>query len=520
MPEPKYSYKADSEIQDLLVDCYRSTSLLARTFFPERFYAPFSGLHDQIFELIDSNAPKIAIAAPRGLGKSSIVGLAYSAKKILYRDSHFLPYISNSATSAEQQTENLKSELKSNLVIKKLFGDIQTKSVDLGDQFSKRSWVARLSENEHGTLILPRGSGQQIRGQLYINYRPDYIIVDDFEDSNDVLNEELRLKQRTWFYADLLKCVSRIKKDWQIVYIDTLKHEDALLQRLLDSPDWVSVRLELCDDDFSSNAPEFISTEDIKKEAEEHRNEGMMDVFYREYRNLPVSKEDATFRSEDFKYYVEGPDEIILRESKGEGVSVPTEKISTREFLNVVIVDPAKTVKVQSADSAIVCWGVGRSTHKLLFRDCVSGKMYPNDIYREAFDMVRRWKAFYLAVEVTSLHQFISQPIQNQMKVEGVFAQYVELSAVGKKEERVKHLSPYYRQGYIYHNPAVSTKLENQLQTFPRSKLWDVMDAAAYIVKLLDELSIYFDPGDFDIEMPEDYSDLTDDKVLDDWKVI
>ena len=108
--------------------------------------------------------------------------------------------------------------------------------------------------------------------------------------------------------------------------------------------------------------------------------------------------------------------------------------------------------------------------------------------------MVFRLKAMVLAVEVTSLHQFISQPFENEMRVQNVFAQFHELKAVASKEERIGCLAPYYRQGYVYHNKVCCTKLESQLVGFPRSKLWDIMDATAYIVKLLDDLAIYFDP--------------------------
>ena len=39
------------------------------------------------------------------------------------------------------------------------------------------------------------------------------------------------------------------------------------------------------------------------------------------------------------------------------------------------------------------------------------------------------------------------------------------------------------------------------------------MDAASYITKIMDEHSIFFDP-EGDMEMPEDYDELNDDKAL------
>ncbi len=72
-----------------------------------------------------------------------------------------------------------------------------------------------------------------------------------------------------------------------------------------------------------------------------------------------------------------------------------------------------------------------------------------------------------LGVEVTSLEQFIVQPFKNEMLQKGVHPHFLELKAVGKKEERVATLAPHYRHGYVYHNRAVCGKFETQLMGFP-----------------------------------------------------
>jgi len=231
--------KNQDDIQDLLVRCCKSTKLFAEVFFEERFHIKFSALHDRIFELIDSGAPRIAIAAPRGFGKTSIVGLALAARKILFNETKLLMHVSMSFDAACQQTENLKHELLSNKLVKALFPAIKARSAEgIDESFSKKAWVTS------GTLVYPRGSGQQVRGILYHNARPDMIIIDDLEDPETMQNDDLRRKRKEWFHADLMKTTSRVDKNWQIVYIDTLKHEDSLLEELLESDKWDSLRLE------------------------------------------------------------------------------------------------------------------------------------------------------------------------------------------------------------------------------------------------------------------------------------
>jgi len=259
----------------------------------------------------------------------------------------------------------------------------------------------------------------------------------------------------------------------------------------------------MCDDNYKSNCPEFMSDEDVMKEVRYHRANAMMDVFYREFRNIPVSKEDATFKEEYFKQYHEASEEFQKALSNIE---------------SVVIVDPAKTVKLHSAESAVVGWGIDRASARMYVRDVVSKKITPDELYDEMFLMAARLSAKVVGVEVTSLNEFIVQPIKNEMSKRGQFFELIELKARGKKEQRIASLVPYYRQGYIYHNEACCGGLEAQLLGFPRSKMWDIMDAAAYIIEMLELGDRYFDPPE--MGDPEDeFKELEYDEPLQNWRM-
>lgn len=472
------------ELKQIMAECYKHTQVAAKVLFPERFYNPFSSLHKLIFDLIDDpTKQKIAIAAPRGFGKTTINTIVHPAKKILFQEKKFIMPVSATATHAIAQGENLKRELLANPQIAKLFGPMKS------EVFAKDCWIT-----SNGVMVLPRGAGQQVRGMLYGASRPDLIIVDDLEEADAVMSEEQRRKLKDWFFADLCNCVDRSSKDWKIVVIGTVLHEDALLVNLLDDPDWHSVRLEICDDELKSNWPDFISDEEVRDLYEGFKRRGQLDVFYREYRNIPMSKESASFKYEYFKYYDEAD-------------------LDQRTLINVVIVDPAKTVQLNNADSAIVCWGIDRTSKKMYFRDCVAGKFYPSELYDHMFEMVQRHNAMVMAVEVTSLNEFIVQPIKNEMRKRSSFPLFLPLNARGKKEERVAWLAPFYEQGYVYHNKAKATKLEQQLLSFPRSKLWDVMDAAAYIVEVMEKEAIYFDPMDLPPDVSE-FDELDNERAM------
>jgi len=501
--------KNNPEVQEILMQSSLSSRVFAKALFPDEVDSPFSTLHDEIFRVMDGGGKKKAIAAPRGLGKTTLAKLRV-CKAILFREVHFIIYLSNSSTSAEMQTENIKRMLLSNIIVKNLFGSIKVgkEGVGVDDTFSKKAWTA------FGEIfILPRGAGQQVRGLNWMGHRPGLIVIDDLENSEEVKSEDQREKLELWFHSDLLKTESKYGEPAEFLYIDTIKHEASLLQKLIDSSDWDSILLSICDKEFNTYDENYMTTEEIKKDYELHRQKGLTDTFFMEYMNIPISLEDAVFKPSYFKYFEEEGDRLKVVD--GDKVTF----ISKKELMVFVIVDPAKTVKLQSAESAVVTVGVHRQNHKIFVLDIFSGKVMPDQLYNEMFDAVVTNRAFVLAVEVTSLHSFISQPIESEMRVRGVFPIYHELLAKGKKEERVASLSPLYRLGYIYHNKNNCTVLENQLQWFPKSKLWDVMDAFAYVTKLMEDLVVYFDP-EGDIEEPEDYDELEDEALLeDDWRV-
>lgn len=489
--------RGDSEFEDILVDCYRSTKLYASIFHSERCYRPFDKLHDQIFEIIDDDSiPLASIAAPRGLGKTSIASIITPAKKILYNDAHYIVPVSCTYTLAELQSENLKRDLLSNEMILKVFQPVKSKS------FSKEQWIAN---NANKTCVMPRGAEQQIRGILYGIHRPGLILVDDLEDPEHMDSDTQRKKKKAWFFSDLFNAIDRGRHDWRIIVLGTVLHEDSLLVDLEEDPDWVSITLSICDEELNSLAPNFMSTEEVKKLHAGFKRKDMLGTFYREYRNMPVPLETAKFKQEYFKYY--GP----VEEKDTDYVITEEELNSGNDIVSAVLIDPAKTVKEESAECAIVGIGVNTFNRALFIRDIVRGQFYPDELYLETFLMATRLHAQVIGVEVTGLEEFIMYPLRNAMLMGGYNFTLVELRARGGLEgrgsgkiARVAAMSPLYREGLVYHNKTACIPLEGQLLSFPKSKRWDVMDATAYIVELLEKGEMYFNIDDSDYEDPDE----------------
>lgn len=483
------------ELKEIAAQCYVSTKVCAKVLFPERFTRPFSPLHDEIFSVLDNDSIQLAaIEAPRGWGKTSCVNLAFPARKILFQDTHFIVPISCTATQAVMQGENLKRELLSNREVKMLFGNMKS------DSFAKDMWIT-----SSGVAVMPRGSGQQVRGILHGNYRPGIIIADDLEDSESVRSDEQRAKLKEWFFSDVMNSIDRGRDDWRIIVIGTLLHEDSLLANLMDDPNWHHVKIALCNENFESNWPEFMSNKEVLRLADSFRIQGLIDTFYREYMGLMTAGENKDFSSEMFKYYEEDNKEFLEEKRKLE---------------NIVIFDPAKTTKKTSADTAIVGVGVNHQIPRIYVRDVVAGKLHPHQVYDEVISMCDRIGARVIGVEVTSLNEFITYPLKTELIRRGKHYEIVELKARNEKEERIRAMRPFYRMGFVYHNRHVCHQLEAQLVSFPHSKNKDVMDALAYIVEMLEIGERYFVPKEEDaFEIETEYNELDNEPAMSEWRL-
>jgi hypothetical protein len=481
----------DGSIEDIMAVCYKDLGFFSRLIFPDQFTRPFSYQHEALFEALDDRSLKqLLVIAFRGIGKTTIIQLAFAAREILFRDSKFLVNLSCSNTLAVMQSEGLKARLMTNKAITNFWGNI--KSENRENPFSKDFWVT-----DSGMIVLPRGAGQQVLGLNYMSTRPDLLLTDDLENPNELKTEESQQALNRWFFNDYINIVDRGYKKWRHIVMGTIHGSWSILIKLKESKDWDCVELKLCDDKCHSLWPSYMPDNEVKELKESFRDKGELGAFYRQYMNTLIPGEDADFIEDYFKYY--DPSEIDLNKFKNAE--------------SVILVDPAKTTNISSAESAIVGVGVGTRENKFWVRDVIARKMHPEELYNEALDMATRLHARVIGVEVTSLEDFIKHPFLDAMHQRGLYFEFVWLKAVGKKEQRIRELKSYYRQGLVFHNKAATGALEEQLLSFPLSRRFDIMDALAYLPVLLEEgeryFSFYGTETEKDIEA--EFADLEDD---------
>jgi len=489
------------EGKETLRNCYRSTAVHAKTFFPERFRLPFSPLiHNKICDALDDpSITRLVLAAPRGTGKTSLM-TAFQSKMIMFQMCHYIIALGSSQETIMEQTENLKRELRENERIIGMFGEIDSK-----DDFAKQRWIARNKQSGIDTMVMPRGATQTIRGRLYKNWRPDLIICDDI-DSEDISDEQRR-KIKYWFYNTVCNLIELGDKKARIIVVGSITDDGSLVSELLRDEEWYGIKSAIGRNDekgnLISNWPERISDEALRQRKEYEKKRGNLDGFYREMMSEPISSEDAIFMQDYFQDYKETEARL------GQKGSVQ----------NVILLDPARTSKQHSADSAIVGVGVDLDSGDIYVRDITAGQFYPDVMYGHTLDMAERLGTLHIGIETCGLHDFITQPFLQFCAQRGRRINLIELPPRGDKDRRISALASFYRQRRVYHNASVCGMLEEQLLRHPASEKKDVADAFAYIVPMMEKgqlLCTKYD--DSDVGLTEFYAkQAEEDKKMGAW---
>jgi len=204
-----------------------SPANFAQTYLPHHFNRPMSRMHRELFaDLHHGSAQRpqrLAIAAPRGHAKTTVVSLAYALWCAVYGREMLILMISATKDQAAGLLKNIKHELQTNT---RLLQDFPQVCYPPGARPAPKPWRDNQIVLRNGVAIRALGAGQGIRGMKHGRHRPSLIIVDDLEDQEQVASAEQREKLRDWFEKTLLKAGDPLTN---VIFVGTILHYDSLL---------------------------------------------------------------------------------------------------------------------------------------------------------------------------------------------------------------------------------------------------------------------------------------------------
>jgi len=226
-----------------------SPQAFAEVYMKNNCSSPYSPMHLEIFDkllgITKHRKARLAIAAPRGHAKSTIVSLVYVLWCILYLKERLILIASNTQEQAVALLKDIKHQLKNNPLIVSDFPEICRGQ-------KPKTWRDNKIQLPNGAMISVYGANQNPRGIKHDKDRPGLIIADDLENQELAESEEQRDKLQSWFSSTLLNTGH---PDTNVVVIGTILHQDSLLANLVDNirkPGWDGIKYKAVKQ-FSTN---------------------------------------------------------------------------------------------------------------------------------------------------------------------------------------------------------------------------------------------------------------------------
>jgi predicted phage terminase large subunit-like protein len=337
-----------------------------------------------------------------------------------------------------------------------------------------------------------KGSEQKVRGLKWRNKRPDLIVCDDLENDEIVMNKDRREKFRGWFHKALLPCRA---KGGKIVVVGTVLHMDSQLERLLNDPDWYTVRYAAHNEDFSAILwPERYTQEDFEVIRNGYIRMGMPEGYSQEYLNYPIDESTAYFRREDFKYYNK-------------------EELDYSRLTFYSAVDFAISQKEKSDYTVILTVGID-SSNRMYVVDVERGRWDAKEIIDNMLETQRTWEPVIMTVEEGHIRKALGPFLKEEMLRSGTIINLLEMVPSKDKETRARSIQARLKQGTVYFNGKAHwyADLEQEMIRFPKDVHDDQVDALAWIGLTLSQMSV----GRTKEEYEEDrYNETFEDELSD-----
>ena len=326
-PEQKTELQRLAKIEAIEI-CAKEGDILTwgKILFPEKFNLPFcKELHEYFISIKDE--PFTATLAPRGYAKTVIrcflipMFIALNFPK-MYR---FYLNIQKTGTKAVEVNMAIRLEFEINELLREVYGD----------QMSDR-WTERRFTIANGVTFGALGTGDSIRGIQVKNNRPDYIVIDDLYDDDDLHSMFNIEKINSWFWSSVYKAVP--KSGNKCIHIQgTAINKFDLLHQLENKSSWVFRKFQAILDDVSKTVlwPEAETYEKLMQDKE---NMGSV-IFERELMNNCRDSETQIIKDHWIKYHDDIPsDEKVVLKIAGNDPSIGAKENSDYTALATIFV--------------------------------------------------------------------------------------------------------------------------------------------------------------------------------------
>ena len=478
------------------------------TYFPHYTRAPGASV---LHTWLDAELPavmdrpedqRLAVAAPRGEAKSTIVALAFVLWVILTGRKRYVVLLADAMDQSVILLEAIKAELEVNPRLALDFA---------GACGPGRVWNAGVIVTANNAKIEAFGAGKRIRGRRHGPYRPDLAIGDDLENDENVKSPEQRDKLMGWLTKSVLS-LGGVGSKLDVIIIGTILHYDSVLSRLLNNPLWRGEkfrsilnwpdRLDLWDRWEEILLTQGVSSDDAQAAAQLYYQQHQAEMeagavvswpearplyalmlkrardghaaFDSEQQNDPLSSDDAPFSGS-----------IIFWVSR------------LAEWLYFAAADPSLGKHGQGRDpSALLVGGYNRATGCLDVVEASIRRRLPDRIIEDIIALQAEYNCLAWVVEAVQFQAFLLSELLKRGAARGIHVPARAVIPSTDKALRIESLQPYMAAGLIRLHPSQHTLIE-QLRHWPMADHDDGPDALHMLWELTTKGFITLQEGDF-----------------------
>jgi len=485
--------------------CRQSILDFAKLYFPQYMTNQSSSFHDEICGLLmdisqQRNDGRIAVAAPRGHAKSTLVSFFYVMWSICYEKEKFILILSATSRQAQTLLSDITKALETNSKLLDDFSEVFAEKENV-----KSKWTQDEIITKNGIKVMALGAGQDLRGLKKYQDRPTLIIFDDVDSAKNIYNAAAREKILNWFTKDVMKAGA---KGFNAVAVGTILHPESLLSRLTkqgEFPDWskkiykavvqFSERKDLwerwanilfgrdlygeesglraADGFFKANKQEMLKNtkvlwpemEDYYKLMKIREIEGTYS-FDSEKQNDPANAKDSRYDPDKFFYWDDEFDNVdqLLASFGG-------------EYSIIAACDPSvgNINNIRGDHSAIIV--LAKHKGKLYVIDADIAQRSQDDLVQAIinFCKIRRPMEKFV-IEANLFPELLVKYVRERAMQEGVAAPLKETRNTKNKELRIFGMETYITTGIILFSRRHQILLD-QLKYFPRDAHDDGPDA-------------------------------------------
>ena len=422
--------------------------------------------------LLDKEQKQINIIAPRGHAKSSIVGGVYPLYHIMLdKGPKLIVLVSRTQDHAVKLLGTIKDVLDFSPQFRQLFG--------YWGMNSAKSWAKTEVQLKDGSMIICKGTGQQLRGIKHGNQRPTLIVVDDPEDENNTKTSEAMESNLRWLLQSAIPSLD--PKKGRIAIIGTPIHQRCIVETLKEMAGWKNF---LFKPDLDNNIALWEDWQPVKKlqqKKKELESIGRVSVFYREYLCEIVGDEDQLFKEEYIKYY---SGKLIHRDDKAYLELTLDDNPKEVRAVNVFMgVDPASSTRQTADYSTIVSIAIDKDGNRFVL-PYYRNRATPMNLAESILTQFKTYKPNKTRIESVGYQEMLREYVKKRCEEEKLFISGLEIKERPRnsKSSRLETLQPYFAQGKVYITKQMIA-LRDELLLYPRGKHDDLLDGLFYANK-------------------------------------